>query len=324
MPTSPEPATGLRVLFDLAAAAGAQRDESGTVQLPVRLGTGFIRLLAPEPGLLLAIHHYTLVEELVLRRPADETQPEKLLVSFYAFDPAPVAGRPLSTAQITSTTIALTTTLPAQTPIFIVALAIDRALLAAWLPGTAGPLPELLAGHHPVALDTRLTPELQAVLRQVTAPRPAHALDAFFYKTKCQELLYWLLRELADRAAGPVRPLHSADATKIFRVREALLATLSQPPNLAALAQTAGLSETTMRQLFRQVFGTSPYQYYQQARLEEAARQLPSRSVSEVGYGLGFTNLSHFARLFEQQHGLPPQEVPGGPPKPGLSDAGAG
>ena len=309
MPTPSEPpATGLRVLLDLAAAAGAHPDESGTVQLPASLGSGFVRLLIPEPGLMLTIHHYTLVEEVVVQRSADETEPEKLLIAFYAFDPTPAASRPLSTAQITSTTIALTMTLPAQTPIFIVALAIDKPLLATWLPPTEQGLPRLLAGRHPVALDTLLTPELQAVLRQVTAPRPAHALDAFFYKTKCQELLYWLLRELADRAAGPVRPLHSADAAKIFRVREALLATLSQPPNLPALAQTAGLSETTMRQLFRQVFGTSPYQYYQQARLEEAARLLPSRSVSEVGYGLDFTNLSHFARLFEQQHGLPPKK----------------
>lgn len=309
MPTPSAPAAnGLRALFDLAAAAGAQPDERGTLTLPVSLGTGFVRLLLPEPGLMLAIHHYSLVEELVLQRLADETQSETLLISFYAFDPTPATGLHLSTAQITSTTIALTTTLPAQIPIFIVALAIDKALLASWLPRAEAGLPDLLASPRPVAVETLLTPEIQAVLRQVTAPQPAHALEAFFYKIKCQELLYWLLRELATRAAGPVRPLHSADLAKIFGVRTALLTTLSQPPNLPALAQAAGLSETTLRQLFRQVFGTSPYQYYQQARLAEAARQLASRSVSEVGYGLGFTNLSHFARLFAQQHGLPPKK----------------
>ena len=244
----------------------------------------------------------------MLQRAPDETAPEQLLISFYAFGATPAATPHLSTAQIASTTIALTTTLPAQTPILIVALAIDKALLASWLASTGEAPPALLASRHPVALDTLLTPELQAVLRQVTAPQPAHVLDAFFHRIKCQELLYWLLRELASRASAPTRPLHPADAAKIFRVREALLATLSQPPNLAELAQTVGLSETTMRQLFRQVFGTSPYQYYQRARLEEAARQLASQSVSEVGYGLGFTNLSHFARLFAQQHGLPPKK----------------
>lgn len=309
MPTPSQPAaSGLRVLFDRAAAAGAHLDAHGLLQLPASLGTGFIRLLMPEPGLMLNIHHYSLVEELVVQRLANETQPEALLISFYAFDPTPATGLHLSTAQITSTTITLTVTLPAQTPIFIVALAIDKALLASWVPSPGEGLRSLLASRHPVALDTLLTPELQAVLRQVTAPQPAPALEAFFYKIKCQELLYWLLRELATRKAAPARPLHPADAEKIFRVRGALLTTLSQPPNLAELAQTAGLSETTMRQLFRQVFGTSPFQYYQQARLEEAARQLASRSVSEVGYGLGFTNLSHFARLFEQQHGLPPKK----------------
>ncbi|UOQ68867.1 helix-turn-helix domain-containing protein [Hymenobacter volaticus] len=63
-----------------------------------------------------------------------------------------------------------------------------------------------------------------------------------------------------------------------------------------------------MRQLFQQVFGASLYNYFQAARMEEAKRQLAYLSVSEVGYKLGFTNLSHFARLFAKHHGLTPKK----------------
>ena len=310
MSKEPEPAaTGLRMLVDLALASGGEFTPDGTLWLPPNVGTGYIRLLAPEPGLKLTIHHCTLAREFTLKRVANEQQPETLLVSFHTFGQGP-KGMPLrlSTAQLASSSFGFTTTLPADTAISIVAMAIDNKLLARWLPESEGLLPAFLSAGRPVVLDALLTAELQTVLSQVAEARPAHQLDAFFYKIKAQELLYWLLRELATRDSAPARRLHPADVERIYQVRTALLASLSTPPSLAGLAQAAGLSETKLKQLFRQVFGASPYTYYQTARMEEARQQLLHGSVAEVGYQLGFTNLSHFARLFEKHHGLTPKK----------------
>ncbi|RZK61789.1 MAG: AraC family transcriptional regulator, partial [Hymenobacter sp.] len=201
-----------------------------------------------------------------------------------------------------------TSVLPAETDIFLLGLAVQKDLLLSWLNPADSPPPAIITTRQPVALDALLTPEIQWVLAQLAEPRPTPYLDAFFYKIKVQELLYFLFQELARRAATPARHLHAADVAKIYEVRTALLAALNSPPVLPALAQAAGLSETKLKQLFRQVFGTSPYDYYQRARLEEAKRLLQHHSVSEVGYRLGFTNLSHFARLFEKQHGLTPKK----------------
>lgn len=41
--------------------------------------------------------------------------------------------------------------------------------------------------------------------------------------------------------------------------------------------------------------------------MEAAKQQLTHRSVSEVGHQLGFTNLSHFTRLFARHHGCKPK-----------------
>lgn len=307
MPETMEYANGLRLVADRALAAGGQWDD-GILTLPPAFGRGFIKHLAPEPGLTLAIHHYVLAQELVLKRVANSTRPETLLLSFQAFGAAANDHPYLATAQITSTTIGSTATLPAHTDVLIVALAINRAVLASWLVGAEGQLPALFTSQHPVVLDALLTPELRAVLLQVTAPRPGYPLETFFYKIKSQELVYWLLRELASRVTAPARRLHPADVEKIFGVRTALLNTLHRPPSLPKLAQAAGLSETKMRHLFRQVFGSSPYDYFQTARMAEARRRLQKGSVSEVGDQLGFTNLSHFARLFEQHHGITPKK----------------
>jgi len=72
----------------------------------------------------------------------------------------------------------------------------------------------------------------------------------------------------------------------------------------------AGLSETKMKGLFKQVFGESIFNYFQKARMDEAAFLLKHGgvSVSEAGYELGFTNLSHFGRVFEKHYGLNPKK----------------
>lgn len=292
----------------MARKAGGEWNND-TLKLPAGIGSGFIKYLTPEPGLILTIHHYTLEREFTLQRPADGTRPETLLISFHAFAPIASVGRLyLSTAQIASAGIEITTTLPAETEIILLALAINKSLLASWVPGAEEVLPALFTSPHPTVLDTLLTPEIQYVLGEVIATRPEHPLDAFFYKIKTQELLYWLFRALADRTSSPRQIMHPADVEKIFQVRSALLVTLNTPPTMAALAATAGLSQTKMRKLFRQIFGTSLYEYYQMARMEEARRLLGYLSVSEVGYRLGFTNLSHFSRLFARYHHITPKK----------------
>jgi len=88
-----------------------------------------------------------------------------------------------------------------------------------------------------------------------------------------------------------------------------MLEHLETPPAIKELAAFAAMSPTKLKRLFSQVFGNSIFSYYQQFRIKEAARLLKEekRSVSDAGYSLGFVNLSHFSRVFEQQMGMKPK-----------------
>ncbi|GAB3789918.1 hypothetical protein GCM10028818_59240 [Spirosoma horti] len=271
------------------------------------MGTGFIKLVAIEPGVLVAIHRYVLAAEIVLERLAEANQPERLLISFQSVAPALGVAGHLSTAQLASTTVTFTTVLPAHTPIFFVGLVVEKTVLAYWLGSQQAAPIGLLDNQQPCLVEALLTPQIQDALQDITTPRPHHKLDLLFYRIKVQELLYWLFQELDQRAMGNTGALHSTDVAGIFRVRNRLLTALDNPPSLAQLAQLSGMGQTKLKQLFHQVFGTSPYAYYQVARLQEAKRLLAQWSVSEVGHQLGFTNLSHFARLFKRQYGLTPK-----------------
>lgn len=51
------------------------------------------------------------------------------------------------------------------------------------------------------------------------------------------------------------------------------------------------------------------FSYYQKLRMKIATQLLKENkmSVSEVGYALGFSNLSHFIKVFEEHNGIKPK-----------------
>jgi hypothetical protein len=230
--------TAFRRLFDLVQAAGGQPSADGTLPLPAGLGTGTMQLLDPEPGLTLVLYQCTLARELTLARPAETTLPDTWLLTFTTFEAGPPA-RHVSSVQITSSAIAFTTTLPAQVPLFIVGVSVTKSLLLSWLNPADGSPPAVLTAAYPVVLDTLLTPEIQLVLAQLAEPLATPYQNSFFYKIKTQELLYFLLRELAQRGAPP-RYLHAADVEKVFRARTALLASWQAPLPWRALPSRWG------------------------------------------------------------------------------------
>ena len=123
-------------------------------------------------------------------------------------------------------------------------------------------------------------------------------------------MLYLFLERLDKRTYAPCRttdPLHLA---QIFKAKSLLIEDLSEPPTIAALASSVLLSESQLKQSFREVFGVSIYQYFQQTRLEKAKELLAEnkRTVKEVGYELGFTNIGHFSRLFERVYHVKPKK----------------
>ncbi|MVM40545.1 helix-turn-helix domain-containing protein [Spirosoma sp. HMF3257] len=136
------------------------------------------------------------------------------------------------------------------------------------------------------------------------------ALPAFYYKLKTVELLYFLFRDLRKRKETAHQNLSAGELKAIYKVRDALLVRLNEPIPVKDLVRIAGMNELKLRKLFIQIFGLGLYAYFQRIRMQEAARLLREENltVSETGYRLGFTNLSHFTRLFEQHMGSKPKK----------------
>lgn len=180
-----------------------------------------------------------------------------------------------------------------------------------------------LFGHidHPVVtivleakenfvIEMDVSPEIIATGSEMLGQRLPESLESHYYRLKCEELLCYIFALLLKREEVPATGVHIDDIKAIYAIKAYLQAHLNEPPHIAALAKQAKMSEPKLRKLFKRTFGRGVFEYYQFLRMETAARLLKDKklTVSEVGYQLGFTNLSHFSRVFQKHTSMKPKK----------------
>lgn len=83
---------------------------------------------------------------------------------------------------------------------------------------------------------------------------------------------------------------------------------------IAQLAKVSSLSKSYFMYCFRKYAGISAIEYINQLRIKTACGLLTAgdRTISEIAYACGFSNLSNFNRQFRSQTGLSPTELRNG------------
>ncbi|GAA4785859.1 AraC family transcriptional regulator [Olivibacter ginsenosidimutans] len=155
-----------------------------------------------------------------------------------------------------------------------------------------------------------MTDDILRTLNDIVKQEQPSTLKSYHYKLKAMELLFYLFQSLRKREKSVHQKLNDSVIKAIYQVRDKIASSLNKPISIADLKMIAGMNELKLRKIFTQVFGMGIYDYYQRLRMNEAARLLrdEKRSVSEVGYQMGFENLSHFTRVFEKHIGKKPKK----------------
>lgn len=171
-------------------------------------------------------------------------------------------------------------------------------------------LQSLLKEDQPLLFEQMVYPSLQRIVYEILNEEIDESFKIPLLRIKAEELICRLLMELEKREEVHLYPLNTADIQTLYEIKARILKHLDTPPLIKNLAEEANMSITKLQRLFKQVFGDSIFSYYQTFRIKEAARLLREEklSVSEVGYELGFTNLSHFSRVFAEQIGVKPKQ----------------
>jgi AraC-like DNA-binding protein len=110
-----------------------------------------------------------------------------------------------------------------------------------------------------------------------------------------------------QRAPNRARP---EGARKIEQSIHYMMQHLSQPLQVAELAETAHTSPSHFYALFKRWAGLSPIDYFIRLRMSRACRLLAatSMSVKEVAAVLGYDDPFYFSRVFKSVNGTPPTD----------------
>lgn len=289
--------------------------------IPELFGKGSIIKIELEPGFTLMVHNFTLRKEFTIKR-GPFVDDDVAIIAFNMGDLPFYRVANFTTAKptvvnsksvfIESPRLEAIITFQEHTNVQFVKIRINRYVLDSLLnlrKANATTM-KILRGEDAFLFVEDISPEISKVLSQLLALKEFEDLSPLYFKIKGQELLYHLFSRL-QKAENMDQPfVYRTDLNNLFLIRAMVLSDLSKPPVIASLAKTARMSETKLMKLFKQVFGDTIYNCFQKNRMEHAALLLKQRdhSVSEIGYKLGFTNLSHFGRLFERYYGLSPKK----------------
>lgn len=115
-----------------------------------------------------------------------------------------------------------------------------------------------------------------------------------------------LRMEIANMSSN----LKTSDIQTIIEVGQFMLEDFSRkPPSINDLSRKAAMSATKFKNLFKAVYGTPVYEYYQQKRMQQAADLLAGgMTVKDAGLKIGYNNISNFSTAFKKQYKVLPHD----------------
>ena len=175
---------------------------------------------------------------------------------------------------------------------------------------------EVLAFKHPNAF-TKIFPvclKKRNVLDGLLNHSYSGALENIFVNAKIHELLLYSLECLVEEKEEGFSCKFLADASgreRIYQSREILLQHIGDPITIKELSRKVAMNECYLKKGFKEVFGTTIFDFYQQQRMEHAKYLLYEKglSVTDVSALLGYSSISHFSAAFKKHTGLKPCEL---------------
>ncbi|MEP6712595.1 MAG: AraC family transcriptional regulator [Ferruginibacter sp.] len=140
-------------------------------------------------------------------------------------------------------------------------------------------------------------------------------LENIFINAQTQILLLYsmdcMLGEKIESTFNCKFLANEADREKIIKAREILLQHIGEPITIKALSRKVAINECYLKKGFKEIFGTTIFDFYQSQRMEHAKYLLYDKglSVTEVSLLLGYSSISHFSTAFKKHTGIKPCEL---------------
>lgn len=126
-------------------------------------------------------------------------------------------------------------------------------------------------------------------------------------RLKSLEIMQYLVTH-PNLSRGNIYYLTKTQATLANNMKDLLVKDLSRHIPIRTIADSYGVSETSLKNYFRSVYGVTVSQYLNETRMQLAGKLLATTtmSISDIAKNCGYTNQGRFARIFRDYYHMKP------------------
>ncbi|KEJ00113.1 AraC family transcriptional regulator [Clostridium botulinum A2B7 92] len=156
------------------------------------------------------------------------------------------------------------------------------------------------------------SPELNFIFSQIRSCKAKGIPQIIYMESKILEILSNVTHDHAEKWKKEhiaVR-LTKADKRLLIRCEKYLRDNIGKYPSLNELSNIAKMSTSRFLLAFRQYFGTTPYQYLKDLRMNAALTLLLNTedSITSIAQDLGYKNSGHFSGIFKSYYSITPNK----------------
>lgn len=153
--------------------------------------------------------------------------------------------------------------------------------------------------------------ESQIILNELFSAADDHHLNPMYQQNRVMKLIEIFFSWMYDQMSNLhfANDISKEDINSMMEAEAALVKDFSIPaPTIAELAALTAMSESKFKKKFKLVYGNPPYEYFQKKRMAKARDFFlaGNRSIKDVGYLMGYANMSNFSIAFKKEFNLLP------------------
>lgn len=308
-------------LHELAIKFGTEA-KNNVLHLPENVGEGFLRSIDLD-GPDSMIYNYSLKQELVIKREKDQNQYFILAFEELA-DPQKfsleIGQETLEEERIRNSAIYLTSYLfETEYTLFkgMVVKGLRVCFSKDWMRKFLhlAEMEDVLEKYVSMKTGNFWFKPVDAESRELLTQIFQNAEDAnlLFYQNKILRIVEIFFDWLRNESKGVhLQSISKNDIENAQKIEDILTSeNVVLPPTIKELARTAAMSESKLKKVFRIVYGLPIYEYFQKHRMQKARIMLLTKnySIKDIGYSLGYSNLSNFTLAFKKEFGRLPSEI---------------
>ncbi len=158
----------------------------------------------------------------------------------------------------------------------------------------------------------QMSPQMFQIVNDVLNCPLSGNLRNLMIEAKVIEFIALQLNQLVkENYSQTPQKIKSSDRDALYALREFLRQTFTKNHSLRNLAMSFGLNEFKLKKGFKELFGTTVFDYLYDLKMEYAKQLLAADEVlvNEVSGMVGYRNPNHFSTAFKRKYGMNPTQL---------------